>query len=99
MCRSEELVRIIRTELDYEGPIAGTPFLLEYGVESYLTITIALVIRIHLGINHGGVCELEEPNKVKKTCLRNFNNLPERHIVWITFAKPAPNALRKTVFN
>jgi hypothetical protein len=70
LCRSEELVRVIRTELDYEGPIARTPFLPEYGVESYLTIAITLVVRIHLGIDHGGVCELEESKKVKKkiTC-------------------------------
>jgi hypothetical protein len=60
------LVRIVRTELDYEGSIAGTPFLPEYGVESYLTITIAPAVRIHLGIDHGGVCELEESKKSKK---------------------------------
>jgi hypothetical protein len=84
------LVRIIRTELDYEGPVAWTPFLPEYGVKSYLTITIAFVVRIHLGIDHGGVCELEDV-QVKKLGRKDFSNLPERRIALIISAKPVPN--------
>ena len=56
---SEQLLGVVCAELDNKRAVPQSSFFPERSVESYITITVPLIARIHLGVDHGSICQLD----------------------------------------
>ena len=83
---NEQLLGVVPAELDDKRAVARPSFLTQRSVERYLTIAVRLIARIHLGVDHGCICQLNRFSIESDICLWKLNDSLVHHIVWTVSA-------------